>query len=66
MEILEDRDSRQAAWLEVFERYYREGIDRPWLCMLRFTALGGQYYRGRLYNLNIGAPTHSVEKEHNR
>jgi general stress protein 26 len=47
MEILEDRDSKQAAWLEGFERYYPEGIDTPWLCMLRFTALCGQYYRGR-------------------
>ena len=57
MEILEDRDSKQAAWREGFEQFYPEGIDTPWLCVLRFTAVGGQYYQGRPYELNIAART---------
>lgn len=53
MEVLEDRYSKASAWVEGFERYYPEGIDTPWLCVLRFTALGGQYYQGRPYELII-------------
>ena len=55
IEVLEDRDAKKAAWLEGFEQFYPEGIDTPWLCVLRFTALGGQYYQGRPYNINIGS-----------
>ncbi len=53
MQILEDRASKQAVWQPGMEQYYPEGIDTPWLCVLRFTAMGGQYYQGRPYEVSI-------------
>lgn len=53
MEVLEDRESKELAWQDGFEKYYPDGIETPWYCVLRFTAFHGQYYHGKPHDFRI-------------
>lgn len=46
MEVLKDRKHRQMLWRDGFEMYYPKGIDDEDYCVLRFTAIRGNYYHG--------------------
>jgi general stress protein 26 len=46
MEVCTDRMHRELLWREGFEMYYPNGIDDEDYCVLKFTALKGNYYHG--------------------
>ena len=44
MEVLEDSDSKEMIWQEGDTMYYPLGVTDPDYCVLRFTAVDGQFY----------------------
>lgn len=44
MEVCTDREHREMLWRDGFEMYYPKGIDDEDYCVLKFTALKGNYY----------------------
>lgn len=44
MEVLEDAQSKKMIWQSGDTMYYKEGVDDPDYCVLKFTALSGRYY----------------------
>lgn len=44
MEVLTDHDAKAMIWQEGDTMYYKEGVDDPDYCVLRFTAHKGRYY----------------------
>jgi general stress protein 26 len=52
MEVCTDKEHRTMLWREGFEIYYPKGIDDDDYCVLKFTAVKGNYYHG-LNNLDF-------------
>jgi general stress protein 26 len=44
MEVLEDRESREAIWRDGDTVYYPLGVTDPDYCVLKFTATSGRFY----------------------
>lgn len=44
MEVLQDAASRREIWRTGDTLYYRQGVDDPDYCVLKFTAIGGRHY----------------------
>ncbi len=44
VEVLEDPAAKRRLWRDGFEKYYPKGVTDPDYCVLRFTALRGNYY----------------------
>ena len=44
MEVLFDKEHREMIWRDGDTMYYKEGVDDPDYCVLRFTAVSGRYY----------------------
>jgi general stress protein 26 len=44
MEVLEDSESKRRIWRGGDTLYYKEGIDDPDYCVLRFSVQNGRYY----------------------
>jgi general stress protein 26 len=44
MEVLEDSASKEMIWREGDTMYYKQGVNDPDYCVLRFTATRGRYY----------------------
>ncbi|MDO4316601.1 MAG: pyridoxamine 5'-phosphate oxidase family protein [Lachnospiraceae bacterium] len=44
MEVLQDAASRREIWRTGDTMYYRQGVDDPDYCVLKFTATGGRHY----------------------
>ena len=44
VEVLEDSDSKEMIWQEGDTMYYPLGVTDPDYCVLRFTAVDGQFY----------------------
>ncbi len=45
IEVLTDEESRRMIWKKGDTRFYREGVNDPDYCVLRFTSSSGRYYR---------------------
>ncbi len=45
IEVLTDEESRRMIWKKGDTRFYKEGVNDPDYCVLRFTASSGRYYR---------------------
>ena len=45
VEVLTDESSRRMIWKKGDTRFYREGVNDPDYCVLRFTSSSGRYYR---------------------
>jgi general stress protein 26 len=46
MEVCTDKEHKIMLWREGFEIYYPKGIDDEDYCVLKFTAIKGNYYHG--------------------
>ena len=45
VEVLTDEESRRMIWRKGDTRFYKEGVNDPDYCVLRFTSSSGRYYR---------------------
>ena len=45
VEVLTDEKSKRMIWKKGDTRFYREGVNDPDYCVLRFTSSSGRYYR---------------------
>ena len=45
VEVLADEKSKRMIWKKGDTRFYREGVNDPDYCVLRFTSSSGRYYR---------------------
>lgn len=45
MEVLHDHETKASIWQTGDTMYYKEGVDDPDYCVLRFTAEKGRYYQ---------------------
>lgn len=43
-EILETQEAKQRIWRDGDTTYYKEGVDDPDYCVIKFTAIKGRYY----------------------
>lgn len=44
IEVLKDKKNKQMIWQEGDTMYYKEGVEDPDYCVLRFIAIKGRYY----------------------
>jgi general stress protein 26 len=46
MQVCKDREHKTMLWRDGFEIYYPKGIEDEDYCVLKFTAIAGNYYHG--------------------